>query len=152
MRTIFLLTLSLGLCAGENPNIHGTILDPSGRPVEAARVTCQNQSVYSNAEGRFSINDVDKCAGQVEKTGFDSRTADLVVATDAKIVMDIAGRVDTVVVSANRTETTPEQAAVAASVITEQQLAARQFPMLFDVLREVPGLQVDAYGPPGTLA
>ncbi|HTB20700.1 MAG TPA: TonB-dependent receptor, partial [Bryobacteraceae bacterium] len=31
-------------------------------------------------------------------------------------------------------------------------LAARQFPMLFDVLREVPGLQVDAYGPPGTLA
>ena len=152
MRTIFLLTLSLGLCAGENPNIHGTILDPSGRPVEAARVTCQNQSVYSNAEGRFSINDVDKCAGQVEKTGFDSRSADLSVAADAKIVMDIAGRVDTVVVSANRTETTPEQAAVAASVITEQQLAARQFPMLFDVLREVPGLQVDAYGPPGTLA
>ncbi len=54
MRTIFLLSLSLGLCAGET-NIHGTILDPSGRPVEAARVTCQDQSVYSNAEGRFTI-------------------------------------------------------------------------------------------------
>src|ERR1700691_2588290 len=152
MRTIFLLSLSLGLCAGENPTIHGTILDPSGRPVEAARVTCQSQSVYSNVEGRFSINSVDKCQARVDKTGFDPLTVDLSGASDAKITLDIAGRVETVVVSANRTETTPEQAAVAANVITEQQLAARQFPMLFDVLREIPGLQVDAYGPPGALA
>jgi outer membrane cobalamin receptor len=152
MRTIFLLSLSLGLCAGENLQLHGTILDPSGRPVEAARVTCQNQSVYSNAEGRFTISGIDTCAARVEKTGFDSRTADLTAASDAKITLDIAGRVDTVVVSANRTETTPEQAAVAANVITEQQLAARQFPMIFDVLREIPGLQIDEYGPPGTLA
>ena len=152
MRTIFLLSLSLGLCAGENSNIHGTILDPSGRPVEAARVTCQNQSVYSNAEGRFTISGVDKCQAEIEKTGFEPRTADLTAASDAKITLEIAGRVETVVVSANRTETTPEQAAVAANVITEQQLAARQFPMIFDVLREIPGLQVDAYGPPGALA
>jgi len=152
MRTIFLLSLSLAVCAGDNANIHGTILDPSGRPVEAARVTCQNQSVYSNAEGRFSIGGVDKCQARVEKTGFDSRSADLTAASDAKITLDIAGRVDTVVVSANRTETTPEQAAVAASVITGQDLEARQFPMLFDALREIPGLQIDEYGPPGTLA
>jgi vitamin B12 transporter len=152
MRTIFLLSLSLGLCAGENPAIHGTILDPSGRPVEAARVTCQNQSVYSNVEGRFSINSVDKCQARVDKTGFDPLTVDLNAASDAKITLQIAGRVETVVVSANRTETTPEQAAVAASVITEQQLAARQFPMIFDVLREIPGLQVNEYGPIGTLA
>jgi vitamin B12 transporter len=152
MRSILLLSLSLGLCAGENSNIHGTILDPSGRPVEAARVTCQKQSVYSNAEGRFTIANVDKCQANVEKTGFDPHTVDLTAVSDAKITLDIAGRVETVVVSANRTETTPEQAAVAANVITEQQLAARQYPMIFDLLREIPGLQVDEYGPPGTLA
>src|SRR3984957_10735205 len=152
MRTIFLLSLSLAVCAGDNANIHGTILDPSGRPVEAARVTCQNQSVYSNAEGRFSISGVDKCQAHVEKTGFNAHIADLTAASDAKITLDIAGRVDTVVVSANRTETTPEQAAVAASVITGKDLEARQFPMLFDALREIPGLQIDEYGPPGTLA
>ena len=152
MRTILLLSLSLGLSAGENLQLHGTILDPSGRPVEAARVTCQNQAVYSNAEGRFAISGVSQCQVNVEKPGFDSRTADLTAASDAKITLDIAGRVDTVVVSANRTETTPEQAAVAANVITEQDLAARQFPMIFDVLREIPGLQIDEYGPPGTLA
>jgi vitamin B12 transporter len=152
MRTIFLLSLSLGLCAGENLQLHGTILDPSGRPVEAARLTCQGQTVYSNAEGRFSISGPDKCQAEIEKTGFDSRIADLAAGSDAKIKLEIAGRVETVVVSANRTETTPEQAAVAANVITEQQLEARQFPMLFDVLREVPGLQVSEYGPPGALA
>ncbi|HTC31732.1 MAG TPA: TonB-dependent receptor [Bryobacteraceae bacterium] len=151
MRSIFLLSLSLGLCAGET-NIHGTILDPSGRPVEAARVTCQDQSVYSNAEGRFTINGPDNCSARVEKTGFAPITADLTAASEARITLTIAGPVETVVVSANRTETTAEQAVVAASVITEQQLAARQFPMLFDVLREIPGLQVTASGPPGALA
>ena len=152
MRTIFLLSLSLGLCAGENSNIHGTILDPSGRPVESARVACENQSVYSNAEGRFSIGGVAACKATVEKTGFDSQTVDLTAGSDAKITLEIAGRVETVVVSANRTETTAEQAAVAANVITEQQLAARQFPMIFDMLREIPGLQINAYGPIGALA
>jgi vitamin B12 transporter len=151
MRTIFLLSLSLGLCAGEI-SIHGTILDPSGRPVEAARVTCQQQSVYSNAEGRFTIAGVDTCNVQVEKPGFEPRTADLTAASEAKIALSIAGPVETVVVSANRTETTPEQAVVSANVITEQQLATRQFPMLFDILREIPGMQVSAYGPTGALA
>lgn len=154
MRTVLLLSLSLGLCAGENLQLHGTILDPSGRPVEGARVTCKNQSVYSSAEGRFTINGVenDKCQARIDKTGFESRTADLATVSDAKIMLDIAGRVDTVVVSANRTETTPEQAAVAADVITEQQLEARQYPMIFDMLREIPGLQISEYGPTGTLA
>jgi vitamin B12 transporter len=151
MRTIFLLSLSLGLCAGET-SIHGTILDPSGRAVQEARVTCQNQSVYSNAEGRFAIPGVDKCNARVEKTGFKPATSDLTSASEARITLAIAGPVQSVVVSANRTETTPEQAVVSASVISEQDLEARQFPMLFDMLREIPGLQIDEYGPVGTLA
>jgi outer membrane cobalamin receptor len=152
MRTIFLLSLSLGLCAGENSSVHGTVLDPSGRGVEAARVTCQNQSAYSNVEGRFAINGIYRCQARVEKTGFEPRAIDLTAGSDAKITLEIAGRVETVVVSANRTETTPEQAAVAANVITEEQLAARQYPMISDLLREIPGLQVTEYGPPGALA
>ena len=151
MRTILLLSLSLGFCAGENSNIHGTVLDPSGRPVEGARVTCQSQSVYTNVEGRFTITGA-KCQARVEKTGFEPRTAELASDSDTKITLDIAGRVDTVVVSANRTETTPEQAAVAANVITEQQLQERQFPMIFDMLREIPGLQISEYGPIGALS
>jgi outer membrane cobalamin receptor len=151
MRTILLLSLSLPLCAGET-SIHGTVLDPSGRAVEGARVTCENQSVYSNAEGRFAINGPDACSATIEKPGFQPRTADLSAASETKITLSVAGPTENVVVSATRTETTPEQAAIAASVINEQELAARQYPMLFDALRQVPGLQVDEYGPIGTLA
>ncbi|HEX5228129.1 MAG TPA: TonB-dependent receptor [Bryobacteraceae bacterium] len=152
MRTIFLLSLSLACLAGENPIIHGTVLDPSGRGVEAARIVCQDQSVYSNVEGRFSITGSGRCAARIEKTGFETRSVDLAAGSDAKITLEVAGRTETVIVSANRTETTPEQAAVAANVITEPQLEARQFPMVFDMLREIPGLQIVENGPPGSLA
>lgn len=152
MRTILLLSLSLGLCAGENVQFHGTILDPSGRAVESARVACGDHSVYTNAEGRFTIDASDPCHAKIEKPGFDTQTLDLSPNTDTRITLALAARTESVIVTANRTETTPEQAAVAANVITNQELEARQFPMIFDVLREIPGLQVDEYGPPGALA
>src|SRR5262249_28001741 len=37
-------------------------------------------------------------------------------------------------------------------VITEQRLAALNYPMLFEIFRDVPGLQVSQYGRPGSLA
>ena len=72
--------------------------------------------------------------------------------TDNKITLAVAGPVEKVVVSATRTETTPEQAAVAATVITEQQLEALNYPMLFDVFRDVPGLRFPPMDRPGALA
>src|SRR5579863_7133624 len=152
MRSIFLLSLSLAICAGETNNIHGTILDPSGRPVEGARVVCANQAVYSSAEGRFSVPGQDRCEARIEKTGFVTQAPSLASDSDNKITLAVAGPVEKVVVSATRTETTAEQAAVAATVITGQRLEALNYPMLFDVFRDVPGLQVSAYGPPGALA
>jgi len=151
MRTLILLSLSLAICAGETSNIHGTILDPSGRPVEGARVSCQNQTVYSNVEGRFSIAGVDKCDGRIEKRGFLDATAPLAAQNESKVTLVVAGPVENVIVSATRAETTPEQATVAANVITEQQIAAANYPMLFDLLREIPGVQVSEYGRPGSL-
>jgi vitamin B12 transporter len=151
MRTLVLLSLSLAICAGETSNIHGTILDPSGRPVEGARVSCQKQTVYSNTEGRFTIPGIDKCEARIEKPGFRIETATLASQTESKLTLAIAGPVDTVIVSATRAETTPEQAAVAANVITEKQIAALNYPMVFDILREIPGLQVSQYGRPGSL-
>jgi outer membrane cobalamin receptor len=151
MRTIIVLSLSLAICAGETSNIHGTILDPSGWPVEGARIACGNLTVYSNTEGRFTVAGVDKCAARIERIGFEPQTAELAVQTESRITLVVAGPVETVVVSATRTETTPEQAAVAANVITEQQLVARDFPMVFDVLRDLPGLQVIQSGRPGSI-
>jgi outer membrane cobalamin receptor len=151
MRTIILLSLSLAICAGETSNIHGTLLDPSGRPVEGARVSCRNQTVYSNIEGRFNIAGVDQCEARIEKPGFEIQTAKLAASSEGKLTLTVAGPVETVVVSATRSETTPEQAAVSASVINEQQLTAFGYPVLADVLRDIPGLQISDYGRRGAL-
>jgi outer membrane cobalamin receptor len=151
MRSIILIFLPLAICAGETNNIHGTILDPSGRPVQGARVACQKQAVYSNVEGRFHLAGIDKCDARIEKPGFQAQTAPLASQSDIKITLAVAGPVETVVVSAVRTETTPEQAAVAANVVTEQVLAALNYPMLFDVLRDIPGLQITESGRRGSL-
>ncbi len=152
MRTFLLFFLSLAIGAGENANIHGTILDPSARPIQGARVTCGSQSTYTNVEGRFSFPALDRCDARIEKPGFEPQSIQLAAAADARVTLAVAGPVETVVVSAARAQTTPEQAAVAATVITEQRLAALNYPMLFDVFRDVPGLQVSQYGRPGSLA
>jgi vitamin B12 transporter len=152
MRTIFLLSLSLAISAGETNNIHGTVLDPSGRPVEGARVACPNQAVFTNVEGRFALQNIDRCDARIEKDGFTPQTVSLASSSENKVALAVAGPNDSVVVSAIRTETTPEQAAVAATVISSEKLQALNYPMLFEILPDVPGLQVDQYGGPGALA
>ena len=152
MRTLILIILPLAVCAGETFNIRGTILDPSGRPVEGAHVRCASQATNSNVEGRFTLAGIDKCDARIEKPGFLAQTAQLSAQTESKITLVIAGPVENVVVTATRTETTPEEAAVAANVITGQRLAELGYPLLADVLRDIPGLQVSQYGPPGSLA
>ena len=150
MRT-FLVCFSLAVCAGQTDNIHGLIVDSTGWPVEGARVACRNQSTYSNAAGRFQLPGIDQCDVTVEKTGFATQTLPLNAQNDQRITLALASRNETVVVSATRAEATTEEAVVSASVISEQDLTARDYPMLFDVFREVPGLQVTASGPPGAL-
>jgi len=151
MRSIFLLVLSLAVCAGETNNIQGVVLDTAGWPVEGARIHCGVQSIYSNAEGRFRVPGVDQCRATVTKTGFDARELDLAAGSESKIQLSIASRTETVMVSATRSESTAEEAAASANVITAQDLSVRNYPMLFDVFREIPGLQVNASGPPGSL-
>src|SRR5712692_9112487 len=151
MRTFILFFLPLVVFASGNSDIHGTIVDPSGRPVEGARVSCSNKTAYSDAQGRFTIAGSDKCDAQIEKPGFTAQSSLLTAANDNKIALVIAGPAETVVVTATRAETTPEQAAISASVVTERQLAALNYPMLPDVFRDIPGLQVSDYGRRGTL-
>ncbi|HUA19241.1 MAG TPA: TonB-dependent receptor [Bryobacteraceae bacterium] len=152
MRTILFLSLPLMLCAGGTSNIRGVILDATGRPVEGAQVSCHGQTVFSSAEGRFSVSGADACKARIEKPGFETQTTQLSYSAESRITLAVAGPVESVVVSATRTEATPEQAAVSASVITQQDLSALNFPMLSDVLRDVPGLQISQYGPRGALA
>ncbi|HEY6392637.1 MAG TPA: TonB-dependent receptor plug domain-containing protein [Bryobacteraceae bacterium] len=151
MRIFTILFLPLAVFAGGTPDIHGTIVDPSGRPVEGAQVSCSSKTVYSDTLGRFAVTGIDKCDARIEKPGFTAQSLPLASGADSKIALVIAGPTEIVVVTATRAETTPEQAAISASVVTERQLAALNYPVLPDVLRDIPGLQVSDYGRRGAL-
>jgi len=148
--TIAVVFFSLVASAGDTTNIHGIVLDPSGRPIEGAVVRCPSQTVFTNVEGRFALSVSSACKATIEKAGFVTDHVAL-TGSDVRIRLDLQGPVETVVVSATRAQTTPDQAAVAATVVTAEQLEVRDYPMLYDVLRDIPGLQVSDYGRRGAL-
>ncbi len=152
MRTpvLFLAAVTLA-CGDSKADISGTVLDPSGRPIEGARVECGSITVYSNNEGLFAISGARDCLATVSKSGFTVETAELNSGDRAQVVMKLAGPTETVVVTATRAQTTPEQAGVAASVMTARDFDLRDEPTVADVLREIPGLQITNYSRRGGL-
>src|SRR5437763_1712656 len=142
--------MSLAISAGETNNIRGTVLDPSGRAIEGAAVSCQGRTAFSNVDGRFALSLSSACELTIKKTGFQTKRVEF-NGNGVRIQLELQGPVETVVVSATRAQTTPEQAAVAANVVSEQQFQIRDYPMIFDVLREIPGLQVSDSGRRGAL-
>src|ERR1700682_6183975 len=119
LRTTFiLLTLTAGSLAAENSSIHGTVLDPSPRPVEGARISCANKTVYSSAEGIFVLAGIDNCDAAVYKAGFHAQSLKLSTREASRIALEIVGPSESVIVSATRTQVTAEQAGVAATVYT----------------------------------
>ena len=143
MRLFALLFLPLALNAGgTSVNINGVVLDPSGRPVEGAHVECSVAKTYSSVDGRFKIEGVSKCAASIAKNGFAESKIDLQAGADNRITLQVGGVSETVVVTAARTETTPEEAGVAATTIGAKDLAARDYPAIVDALRDVAGIQI----------
>lgn len=131
--------------------IRGTVLDPSGRPVEGARIECGSKTVYTNNEGLFAVPDSLECDATVAKTGFKTASAKLTEAEAAQIQLTLQGPVESVIVTATRAETTPEEAGVAATVMTTRDFAIRDFPTVVDAMRDTPGVQISAYGDRGSL-
>lgn len=133
-------------CASE-----GTVVDPSGKPIEHARVVCSGIAAETAPDGRFSLNIGNPCRAAVSAAGFETKQVDLVPTATARIQLSIAPRSEQVVVTATRRETTLEEAGAAASVVTAADLRARDYLSLGDVLREVPGIQIAQSGRPGSL-
>ena len=147
MRILVFGLLLPALCAGQpHLKFRGLVVDPSGRPVEAASVDCGGHVLFTNTEGRFVLEDSPPCEATVAKSGFITASVKLAAETDTKIVLAVRGPVDNVIVTATRAQATPEQAAVAANVFDGRQLEARDRPSVEDVLRELPGISIVANG------
>lgn len=142
-----ILFFALGIARGAD----GVVVDPAGRPVSGARVECAGKSTTTTSEGKFSFPAAGRCTAHISATGFESVSVNLTAENPARIALQIAWIAERVVVSATRRETNPEEAGVAATVLTSTDLAVRQDPILSDALQVVPGIEVARYGRPGSL-
>ncbi|MGE5644877.1 MAG: TonB-dependent receptor [Acidobacteriota bacterium] len=144
-------TLFFLIAAAAAYGADGIVVDPSGRPVPGARVACANLTTQTGADGRFTLASTRSCRASIAAEGFETLEVELAPDAPVRVELGIARLAERVVVSATRRETTPEQAGVAATVLTQADLAARVYPALGEVLPEVPGVQVARYGRPGSL-
>ncbi len=151
LTSITLISIFTGSVCPAGSAIRGVVLDPSGNSIGGARIECAGKHAATDAEGRFVIAGVASCEAAVSAPGFASAKASIENTKEARITLQIAGLSQRVVVSATRSQTTVEEAGVAASIITRSDLAQREFPMVSDMLREVPGLAVSRTGRDGAL-
>lgn len=145
------ITFAAVLLNGQQSGVRGVVLDPSGHTIRGARVECEGKSAVTGLDGRYAFPGIKGCRATVSAAGFTTEKLDLVAGEDQRIEMGIAGVTERLVVTATRHETTMEEAGVAASVVTRSDLSQRNFPMVLDVLREMPGLQVVESGRRGAL-
>ena len=145
--TFLLLTQLLAASGG----VEGVVYDPSGRAVRGARVACAGAETLTSIDGRFQFPSVAECRAEIGADGFETQSVEMRVGAPVRVTLAIAGVVERVVVSATRHQTTAEQAGVAATVVTGGELDRRQFPMIHEALRMVPGLSVVQTGRQGGL-
>jgi vitamin B12 transporter len=143
---LFFLAAAAVACASE-----GVVVDPSGRPIEHARVVCGSLAAQTEAGGHFSIDIQSPCRATVSASGFETKQVELVPTSSAHIELAIAPQSERVVVTATRRATDVAEAGAATTVLTAADLKARDYPSLGDTLREVPGMQVVQSGRPGSL-
>ena len=147
MRLIYFCLFTLALQASDpTKTIRGLVLDSSNRPVEGARVQCNTDTAFTNSEGRFSFGATEPCGAIVQKDGFLTLTQKLEPGTESRLALVIQGPSDSIIVTATRAQSTPETAAVAASVINAAQIEARNYASVPDLLRDLPDANVVATG------
>ncbi len=149
----FLCPILTAVClhAAVNPNIQGFVLDASSRPVPNAAVSCNGARTVSDSQGRFSFDSGAGCKATISREGFEPVTMRLEPGQPARVLLTIARRSDSVVVSATRTPTSIEESGVSATVYTASDLAARQYAPVADLLRDTAGINIAATGRRGAI-
>lgn len=154
-----LVSSSPSLFAG---TIRGQVTDPDGRPVPGATVVLSGPAVIARTvttgpAGQFLIERVD--AGRydlrVVLAGFraDPLPIDLGRDDDREVVvrLHLAALSESVVVSASQVEVTLSRTSDSVTVLTSNDLRARQVESVGDALRLVPGMTVATNGGRGSV-
>lgn len=162
MRSILACFLTLAATSAFAGPITGRVIDPDGRPVPGARVIVvpaagEALSTLTDAAGAFSVNAPDRGHVDVRVTVDGFRAA--AVTTEAtpgrrdlgELKLEISAITEALVVSAAQVEIPLSQASASVTVLTGDELEARQVHTVADALRGVPGLTVVGAGGYGAL-
>ncbi len=161
--TIFLLFLAAVSLAQTSVTLSGTVTDPDGASVPDARVllyrqgTTGRQATATDARGVYSFDRVQ--AGQyvleVEKTGFRNTSVPAIVESSPdqslNVTLALEGVTQSVVVTANDAPQTIDEVSKAISVLSAEEIQARNEISLGEGLRTTPGVQVFNLGGPGQM-
>jgi vitamin B12 transporter len=141
--------------------VRGRVVDPDGRAVAGAKVLLLDGTIIvttttTDAAGAFSVEapEARRYDVRVAVDGFRARPAavDLRSTHDAgTITLEVSAVSDAVVVSAAQVEIPLSAASSSVTILTGDELAARQIDSVADALRLVPGLAVVSSGGRGSL-
>lgn len=160
-----ILFITLGfpiLAAAADGRIEGMVLDPSGRPVPAARVvltgsTAAPRTTTTDTTGAFAIAALPQGRYQIRAASpglsADPQTIDLgdgALAT-VRLAMRLSAHSESLVVSSAQVDQPLSRTPDSVTMIAGGDLRAKQISSLSAALRGVPGVSVSQTGGPGTV-
>ncbi len=157
---LFLVVVASLAEAQQMAAVTGVVTDPSGAvvPGAVAAATAEGRTVAAAAsgpDGRYALR---LPAGtyelRISLSGFAEERVPLTVAGDLvhDVVLRIAAIGDTLVVTASRSPERRTMTTESVAVFTAEEIAASGAAQLGDVVRQVPGLAVEANGREGAVA
>jgi outer membrane receptor protein involved in Fe transport len=140
-----------------NASISGTVSDPDGKPVAGARITLLYamagfEVTQTNTQGQYKFDDLRPGTYQVVGTssGFNEVTGDIKLQPDQKLVKDLKLNLsavqERVVVSAAPGGALTSEIGSSVSVVSAQEIDDRGAQAALDVLRGLPGVEINQSG------
>jgi len=166
-RVAFKLTLLWVLAATVGPppllatTLSGSVFDPAGRPVPGAQVTLLTPLAElgqrdADAQGRFTFHGLHPGAFKLvaDAPGFATTTADVVIGQDSApqtvdLHLSVSAVRQQVVVSAALGGALAPEVGSSVSVVSQQEIKDRDNQSILEVLRGLPGVDVNQTGRDG---
>ena len=127
----------------------GTVLDPTGAGVAAAKVELTGAGIsritYTDEAGMFSIPyaPAGTYSLRVTANGFTTHTSRVEVPSDPlALTLRVAPHSEDVIVTTTRVETPLNMLGVSAMVVDREQILHQQTAAIYELLRDVPGISV----------
>ena len=160
--SLFLVLASAAVAAAAPPQLNGIVTDPDGRPVANADVVVAGSAstprrVRTDAAGRFTVTAMapGRYSVWASAPGLTADPIEVAVADgttiSTSITLRIAALSESLVISAAQVDQPLSRTPDSVTVISGQELQARQVFTLGAALRSVPGLTVVQSGGPGTV-